>query len=165
MNLNELDRLLPEEQVGCVLQKLQEQELIPATLQSSALKRALKAFTKNLNALEQYVPRWYGGQVAVLRATEVSPNMKEAAGELCDDPSFGWQAYCAQPIMVRWVPGDHARMNLEPNVRITGAELQHCIEKALESRVVRQNGRIASSLVTTRPDSLAQESPVGKATA
>jgi len=165
INLSELDRLDPEEQVGCVLQKLQDEKLVSATLQSSALEKALIAFTKNLNALEQYVPRWYGGQVAILRATEVSQNMKETAGELCNEPTFGWQSYCAQPIIVRWVPGDHARMNLEPNVRITAAELQRCIEEALESRVVRQNGRIASSLTTSGPASLAQECPMGKATA
>ena len=66
INLSELDRLDPEEQVGCVLQKLQDEKLVSATLHSSALEKALIAFTKNLNALEQYVPRWYGGQVAIL---------------------------------------------------------------------------------------------------
>ena len=84
--------------------------------------------------------------MALLRATEVSPNMKETAAELCDDSAFGWQAYCAQPVVVRWVPGDHARMNMEPNVSMTGAELQRRIEEALESRLECQSGGPPSTL-------------------
>jgi thioesterase domain-containing protein len=66
--------------------------------------------------------------------------MKETAAELCDDPAFGWQAYCTLPVLVRWVPGDHARMNMEPNVSIVGAELQRRIDEALESRLEYQSG-------------------------
>jgi thioesterase domain-containing protein len=69
--------------------------------------------------------------------------MKETAAELCDDPAFGWQAYCTLPVLVRWVPGDHARMNMEPNVSIVGAELQRRIDEALESRLDIKAGAIA----------------------
>ena len=139
MKLSDLDRLVPAEQVECVLQKLREQQLVPANLGASSFQQALATFTRNLNALEKYEPRAYGGQVALMRASEVSPNMKETAAELCDDPAFGWQAYCAQPVVVRWVPGDHARMNMEPNVSVVGAELQHRIEAALELRLEYQS--------------------------
>ena len=134
MQLSDLNRLGPAEQVDCVVQKLREQQLVPANLSPSSFQAALVTFTKNLNALEGYVPRSYSGQVVILRATEVSPNMKETAAELCDDPAFGWQAHCAQPVAVRWVPGDHARMNMEPNVGVVGAELQRCIEEALGAK-------------------------------
>jgi len=147
MKLSDLDQLAPAEQVECVLQKLREQQLVPANLGASSLQQALATFTKNLNALERYEPRSYGGPVAILRATEVSPNMKETAAELCDDPAFGWQAYCAQPVVVRWVPGDHARMNMEPNVSVVGAELQRRIEDALESKLEYQSGGPGSSVV------------------
>lgn len=165
MQVSELDQLDPEERLGCVLQKLQDQELVAANLRPSVLRKALEAFTRNLNALEQYIPRRYSGQVAVLRAIDVSPNMRKTAAELCDDPAFGWQPYCTQPIRVRWVPGDHTRMNLEPNVSITGAELQCCIDEALESRAARQSGCNGSCPTTTEPTSVSQEHPMRKATA
>lgn len=149
MKLSDLDRLGPAEQAEYVLHKLREQQLVPANLGSSSLQQALATFTKNLNALERYEPRTYGGPVALLRATEISPNMQETAVELCDDPAFGWQVYCAQPVLVRWVPGDHARMNMEPNVSVTGAELQRCIEQALESRLEYQSSGPQSTLASS----------------
>jgi thioesterase domain-containing protein len=70
--------------------------------------------------------------------------MKETAAELCDDPAFGWQGYCTLPVLVRWVPGDHTRMNMEPNVSIVGAELQRRIDEAMESRLEYQSGSLRS---------------------
>lgn len=147
MKLRDLDQLAPAEQMERVLQKLREQQLVPANLGVSSLQQALATFVKNLNALEKYEPRNYGGPVTILRATEVSANMKETAAELCDDPAFGWQAYCTQPVVVRWVPGDHARMNMEPNVNAVGAELQRRIDDALESKLEFQSGGTGSSVV------------------
>ena len=103
---------------------------------------------KNLNALEGYNPRSYSGHVVMLRASEVSPNMRATAGDLCDDPAFGWQSCCTAPVTVRWVPGDHARMNMEPNVRVVGAELQRSIEEILESRFEYHNGHARSARAT-----------------
>jgi acyl transferase domain-containing protein/thioesterase domain-containing protein len=145
MQLSELSRLGPEEQLDCVLRKLKEQQLVSANVSAAALRDALTTFTKNLNALERYRPRNYGGQVLMLRATEVSQNMKETAPDLCDDPAFGWQAYCTQPVAVHWVPGDHTRMNMEPNVNVAGAELQRSIDEALEARVAQRDGRSSAA--------------------
>jgi thioesterase domain-containing protein len=145
MQLSDLDRLGPAEQVECVLQKLREQNLVPVNLGPGPLQEALAVFTKNLNALEGYSPRSYGGQVVILRASEVSPNMRATAGELCDDPAFGWRSHCTAPVTVRWVPGDHARMNMEPNVSVVGAELQRSIEEVLESRFEYHSDRVRSA--------------------
>ncbi|HEV8182070.1 MAG TPA: alpha/beta fold hydrolase, partial [Candidatus Angelobacter sp.] len=144
IKLSDLDQLAPAKQVECVLQRLREQQLVPTNLGVSSLQQALATFTKNLNALERYEPRSYGWPVVILRATEVSANMKETSAELCDDPAFGWQAYCTLPVLVRWVPGDHARMNMEPNVSIVGAQLQRRIEEAMESRLEYQSGGLRS---------------------
>jgi thioesterase domain-containing protein len=148
MKLSDLDRLGAEEQVECVLAKLREQHLVPANLGPGPLQQALAVFTKNLKALEGYSPRTYSGQVVMLRASEVSLNMRATAGDLCDDPTFGWQSYCTTPVMVRWVPGDHARMNMEPNVSVVGAELQRSIEEVLESRLEYHNDHARSASAT-----------------
>jgi thioesterase domain-containing protein len=64
---------------------------------------------------------------------------------LCVDPAFGWQAYCTQPVLVRRVPGDHARMNMEPNVNIAGAELQRSIDEAMEAWFACRGGRSSAA--------------------
>src|SRR5262249_45271661 len=64
--LSELNQLSPAEQVERVLRKLQEQQSVSANVSAAALQDALAVFTKNLNALERYRPRAYGGHVLML---------------------------------------------------------------------------------------------------
>jgi thioesterase domain-containing protein len=128
---SEFEHLPSAEQVSYVFHRLQEQGLIPASVELSAFHSATETFTGNLNALEKYVPRSYAGRVAILRATEMSQDMKAATGELWADPSFGWQAFCARPVGVHSVPGNHIAMNLEPHVQVVGSTLQQCINQAL----------------------------------
>lgn len=130
LRLGDVDPLQPEEQINRVFNQLKQQQLVLADLSPSVFRAALTAFVSNLNALEKYVPGSYDGRVAMVRAKDTSPNMKASAQELCDDPAFGWQPHCKRPITVRFVPGDHVLMNLEPNVRFTGAELQRFLNEA-----------------------------------
>jgi thioesterase domain-containing protein len=132
VRLADLNGLTPEEQISFVFERLGLQQLISANLSLSAFRAALMALVKNLNAFERYVPGMYDGRVAMLRARDGSSDMKESAGELCDDPMFGWQPHCTQQVIVRSVPGDHVMMNLEPNVRFTGTELQRLLDEARE---------------------------------
>jgi thioesterase domain-containing protein len=133
LRLAELDLLHPEEKIKYVFNRLQQEQLVPASLSFSAFNAALKAMIKNLDAFEKYVPGTYDGHVAMIRAADVSPDMKESVGDLCADAGFGWQKHCLQPVTVRFVAGDHVLINLEPNVRFTGAELQRLLDEARES--------------------------------
>lgn len=128
-SLAELDALHPEEQINSVFQQLKRQQLVPANLDLTALRAAFTTFLGNLNALEKYKPGNYDGRVVILRAQDTSLDMKGWAEELCDDAAFGWQSHCKQPIAVSFVPGDHMLMNVEPNVRFTGAELQRFLNE------------------------------------
>ncbi len=130
----DFEHLPSAEQLSYVFGRLQHQGLIPAGVELSAFDSAFSTFVTNLNALEQYKPRSYAGNVAVLRATDTSQDMKEAAGEIWADPSFGWQAFCPRPVSVHFVPGNHIAMNLEPHVQIVGDTLQQCINKALSEK-------------------------------
>lgn len=143
LRLDDLDPLQPEEQINRVFNQLKQQQLVPADLSPSLFRTALTAFVNNVNALEKYVPGSYDGRVAMVRAKDVSPDMKASAGEICDDPTFGWQAHCRQPVEVRSVPGDHVLMNLEPNVRVTAAELQRFLNEAKDE--ARENRMEAAS--------------------
>jgi phthiocerol/phenolphthiocerol synthesis type-I polyketide synthase E len=130
LSVADLDHLGPAEQIDRAFGKLQQQQLVPASLDSADFVVALKAFVKNLNAFEKYKPSLYDGRVAILRARKTSEHIEGSTGDLCDDPTFGWQAHCAQPVIVTYVPGDHILMNLEPNVGFTGAELQRVLDEA-----------------------------------
>lgn len=143
MRLEDLDRLQTEDQVTCVLDQLRQQQLVPTDLSLSVFRAALTAFVNNINALEKYVPGSYDGRVAIVRAMDISPDMRASAGEICDDPAFGWQAHCHQPITVRFVPGDHVLMNLEPDIRLTAAELQCFLNEAKDE--ARENRMEAAS--------------------
>lgn len=132
LRLDDVDPLPPEEQINRVFNQLKQQQLVLADLSPSVFRAALTTFVNNLNALEKYVPGSYDGRVAMVRPKDTSPNMKISAGVLCDDPAFGWQEHCKQPVKVAFVPGDHVLMNLEPNVRFTAAELQRSLNQAKE---------------------------------
>ncbi|HEY6348107.1 MAG TPA: alpha/beta fold hydrolase [Candidatus Angelobacter sp.] len=131
INLADLDPLQPAEQIDFVFRRLQQHQLVPVTLSSSEFEIALRAFANNLNAFERYMPPAYDGRVAILRARDTSANLKQYVGDLDRDLTFGWQAHCTQPVTVRFVPGDHMLMNLEPNVRFTAAELQRVLDEGL----------------------------------
>jgi thioesterase domain-containing protein len=128
VSMGEIENVLSESQLAFTFQKLQEHALVPLNLDLATFEAALATFRKNLDAMEQYQPRPYSGKVLMLRASEVSEVMKGTAGAICDDPTFGWQAHCTQPLLVEFVPGDHARMNLEPAVQVVGAALQRHID-------------------------------------
>jgi thioesterase domain-containing protein len=129
-NIADLDPLQPEEQMEFVYRKLQQQELVPAASSSSEFQTAFRALVNNIYAFEAYTPPTYDGTLTILRARDTAPYTRRFAKKLSEDPTFGWQAHCTQPVDVRYVPGDHASMNLEPNVRFTAAELQCVLDEA-----------------------------------
>jgi thioesterase domain-containing protein len=132
-SLTELECLQPAEQVDYFFQKMKDQELVPARVDTEIFRAAFRTFSNNLMALEQYTPRSYAGRVAVLRASDVLEETKALAQDLYEDPSFGWQAFCTHPVSVQFVPGDHVRINLEPHVRVLGSKLQLTLDEAIES--------------------------------
>jgi len=133
VSVTDLENVDTELQIAFVFQKLREHELVPANLGVASFRVALSAFRRNFDAMERYQPRPWHGRVLMLRASEISDVMKGTAGPTCDDPTFGWQEWCTQPIMVEFVPGDHGRMNIEPNVQVLGATLQRSIDKVLKA--------------------------------
>lgn len=131
VSVSDLENVDAESQIAYVFQKLREYELVPVNLGIAPFRVALATFRRNFDAMERYRPRTWHGRVLMLRASEISEVMKGTAGPTCDDPTFGWQEWCTQPLMVEFVPGDHGRMNIEPNVRVLGATLQRHIDGVL----------------------------------
>jgi thioesterase domain-containing protein/acyl carrier protein len=73
-----------------------------------------------VRANRAYVPKPYGGRVALLRATE------QPYG-IVPDPTNGWSGMVTGTLEVRDVPGHHGAIMREPRVRVLAAELDACI--------------------------------------
>jgi thioesterase domain-containing protein len=89
---------------------------------------ALPDFMHNLTqttlmSLQQYEPQPFSGNVLLMRATK-APDIPGA------DSTCGWNRVVKGNIDVRWVPGDHETMFLEPNLEIVGKTLQESLERA-----------------------------------
>ena len=125
-----LERLNPTQQLDKFLRVLRTHQIISSETDDAVVLALLETFRNHFRALEDYSPRMYSGRVAILRASEATPTVLELTRDVYDDPSFGWQAFCSQKIDVRFVPGDHLRMALEPNIRILGATLQSSIDES-----------------------------------
>jgi thioesterase domain-containing protein/acyl carrier protein len=130
---NDLKHLREEEQVEKFLKELRAKQIIPPEVDAGAILALLETFTNTNKALEYYIPGTYHGRVVVLRASEVTPDLRELTRDIYDDPSFGWQRYCSQTVDVRYVPGDHMHIAVEPNIQRLGAILQQCINEIKEA--------------------------------
>jgi phthiocerol/phenolphthiocerol synthesis type-I polyketide synthase E len=128
LSKRELEFLTADEQMDVFLREMKREGIIPSDVGRAALKALLDIFRNSQKALENYVPQVYDGAVTILRAREVSPDLREVTRGICDDPAFGWQSFCARPVTVHFVPGDHMHMMAEPNIRTLGAVLQRCID-------------------------------------
>lgn len=81
----------------------------------------------------------YQGRLTLFRATRADENVPfdRPRIELTDNPFFGWEAHAIDGVDVCDVPGGHATMIQEPNVRVLAEQLQSCLDR-LES--LEENG-------------------------
>jgi thioesterase domain-containing protein len=120
----------PKEQLAHFVEIIKQERIVDSGADEGALQAAIKMFINNNRACERYVPRRYAGSMVVLRASEVQRETKERTHGVWKDPSFGWQAFCANTVGVHYVPGDHMFMMFEPHIQVLGATLQECMDNA-----------------------------------
>ena len=128
LSLGDLEGRPEDEQFALFLRKSREQQIVSPQIDDDAVRALLKTLENSDRAIASYVHRKYSGNVAVIRASEATSAMKEAASDIYDEPAFGWQAFCEQPVSVHFVPGDHLHMMAHPCVRELGRVLQQCID-------------------------------------
>ncbi len=78
-----------------------------------------------LDAIKEYKGRPFPGRITLIRAAQ-APYFPQA------DPACGWNTLALQGVDVRFTPGDHETMFLEPNLSALGEILTNCFEKAAE---------------------------------
>jgi aspartate racemase len=122
----ELRGLPAEEAFGRVLAKAKEEEVLPQEAEAAQLSRYFHCYLANSVALLAYEPRTYAGRVVLLRARDEED--KHHLG-----PTRGWDAFTAGEIAVEEVPGDHATMVFEPNLKVLAERLRAAIDAARQA--------------------------------
>lgn len=129
LSRDDLEPLRENQQLDRFIKTIKDDEIVVPEADDTALRAATRTFINNNRACEEYAPKQYPGPMIVIRAKEVQPETKEDTLLVFDDPSFGWQSFCSQPVIVHYVPGDHMFMMLEPHVRFLAATLQECMNQ------------------------------------
>ncbi|HEY9402415.1 MAG TPA: amino acid adenylation domain-containing protein [Pyrinomonadaceae bacterium] len=83
-------------------------------------RRHFSVFKNNYRASEKYELRPYGGSITVLSAEETRASAPDAR--------LGWEALC-DALEIHDLPGSHASMMLEPNIRHVAARLKTCLDE------------------------------------
>ncbi len=78
---------------------------------------------KTLNSVQGYKGKPYSGHITLIRATD-APYFPGA------DPACGWNELAKGGVDVRFAPGTHETMFLEPNLSALGEILYDCFEQA-----------------------------------
>jgi phthiocerol/phenolphthiocerol synthesis type-I polyketide synthase E len=106
-----LAMLQPEERMEFVLEQVSASNAIGRETELPRLRRLVRVFRQNINALIHYRPGPYPGPIVVLKASETAV----PARSLVDLP---------KGIEVHLVPGRHFTILREPNVRIVAEKLR-----------------------------------------
>jgi amino acid adenylation domain-containing protein len=96
----------------------------------------------NRQALINYQPQVYPGQVTLMRAIERETRRYY-------EPLLGWGKLAAGGVEVIEVPGHHGTMIAEPHVRVLAEKLRDCLDKAaVQTHLVNKTASISTSKVS-----------------
>jgi amino acid adenylation domain-containing protein len=124
-----------EQQMNRLRSVLDLDRRLPADLRPEMIQRYLEVRVARMVAIRNYRLEAYPGRVVLLRSEQVYadaslPEISEILAEGAKDPTYGWSRYCRRPIELRWVPGHHESIVVEPNVRVVGEVLEACLAES-----------------------------------
>ncbi|HEX6290703.1 MAG TPA: amino acid adenylation domain-containing protein, partial [Herpetosiphonaceae bacterium] len=134
MTPEEFQKLSPEEQLKVAVETARRTNIIPPDAGPEQLQRFMQVLKANFTAMLQYTPEMYLDQLTYLK-TDIpfDDNLIVPEGIDLSDPARGWGKYAALPVEVHTVPGDHATMLSEPNVRALAEQLSRCMDAHLSN--------------------------------
>jgi len=83
----------------------------------------LKLWQEHLNAMNQHVQQPFDGAVVLLR-TRGQPLLCSLEEDFC------WRKLVRGGVSIRFIPGSHENVFMEPNVRTLAGELQTVLDQA-----------------------------------
>ena len=129
-----LDSLSADEQIDLFLLALKK---VGQVFSKAEIKRLLRVYKANMQAMTQYVPQEvYQKQITLLRASEVHPedDFLPDRATTQQDPTWGWSQLSDQPIDFQMVPGNHFTMMIEPQVQTLAQKLKCAVKPQNERR-------------------------------
>jgi medium-chain acyl-[acyl-carrier-protein] hydrolase len=90
---------------------------------TSGFLEILAGLKNNEKAMLRYAPGRFDGRVLLIRSQDKAGLMQTVVADY-DQPAFGWQSLCAQPVKIGSVPGDHSSLLKGQNLPILGSLLQ-----------------------------------------
>jgi amino acid adenylation domain-containing protein len=120
-----------------VFDAMRTANLLSSDMSVNRMSRFLQGLKTRTRALKYYVPSTYPGRITFFRSTEIEHESAEAWAELgvnITEPTKGWNQLSSEPVDLHYIPGYHATLMAEPNVRFLAKRLKSCIETAPHQR-------------------------------
>jgi amino acid adenylation domain-containing protein len=114
VSLEELQELTPQAQLTYVMERAQQQQLLPTNVTMEYFENLWEIFLANLIAAAQYQPQPYDGSAILLRASQSDAIESQLKGK--DDN--GWEGLVSGELKVCTLQGDHYSLMRTPQVEI-----------------------------------------------
>ncbi|MEB3342384.1 MAG: alpha/beta fold hydrolase [Okeania sp.] len=116
ISANELQQLLPEEQLNSILPEAKRLNILPPEISIEQMERLFEVFKANLKAMYNYVPSPYAGKTVLFCASDQVSQR-------------GWSSLGTEAMETYIIPGDHYGMLREPNVGVLAKQLEICLQR------------------------------------
>ncbi|MCL1472482.1 type I polyketide synthase [Argonema antarcticum] len=124
LSLDVLQKLNADEQLLYFLEQVKiANRVVPPDFGLPEIRQFIHLFKVHAQAMKNYIPRTYPGQIIFFRATEqneVNPK----------NPELPWLEVASGGVEVRDVPGNHITMNYPPNVQFMAEQLRGYLDEA-----------------------------------
>jgi thioesterase domain-containing protein len=128
-----------EEQVRTAAGALRDQGSVPADFADATLRAQCQVVRDRLSALDGYQPGTCTATLTLFRAEDVPERQVQFLGLFRDEEerTLGWSAVSPNSVQVHTVPGTHASITAEPNVRVLVERMRESLEAARRGADVR----------------------------
>ena len=126
LSMDVLQKLEPDKQLVYFLEQVKiAKRVVPPDFGLPQIRQFLDLFKIHAQAMRNYVPQTYGGQIIFFRATEQNAvNAK--------NPELPWIDVAGVGVEVREVRGNHITMNYPPHVQVMAEQLRAYLDEARE---------------------------------
>jgi amino acid adenylation domain-containing protein len=117
------DKLGLDEQLNIILEHAKLAKILPDQTEISQLRRLFQVFKNNIKAMQNYIPKYYGGRITLFKAGD-------RPSDLLHTPEATWRDYSEDRLTVHTIPGNHYTILTRPNVQILAQQLRASLAEA-----------------------------------
>lgn len=124
LTLDDLRAMAPKQHLEYFLQRAMQAGIVLPGFAPELGEHVFEVFKANLKAMFYYQPKPYAGRITLFCAEQRPQSI-----EIARDPLLGWGAWAQGGVQLHPIPGAHADMVREPNVRVLAEQLRRCLEQ------------------------------------